>query len=49
VKIKIKKLRVRKKQIFSKLSLIAFTKAFNLATSINLLTHDAKGTPLFLI
>ena len=26
---------------------VAFAKAFNLATSINLLTHYAKGTPSF--
>ena len=29
--------------------MVAFTKAFNLATPINLLTHYAKGTPSFLI
>ncbi len=29
-------------------SLVAFAKAFNLAIPINLLTHYAKGTPLFL-
>ena len=28
---------------------VAFAKAFNLATPINLLTHYAKGTPLFLL
>jgi len=28
---------------------VAFAKALNLATPINLLTHYAKGTPLFLI
>ena len=28
--------------------LVAFTKAFNLATLINLLTHYAKGTPSFI-
>ena len=29
-------------------SVVAFTKAFNLATPINLLTHYAKGTPSFI-
>ena len=29
--------------------MVAFTKAFNLATPINLLTHYAKGTPSFII
>ena len=35
-------------QTYLKNSPVAFAKAFNLATSINLLTHYAKGTSSFL-
>jgi hypothetical protein len=37
-----------KKKVSNIYSPVAFARAFNLATPINLLTHYAKGTPLFL-